>query len=100
MGGGNVHNISKVEILNRVNMSTTYFKGQQYYKEGKTANEPFYPIASKESNDIYQKYKSDANKYGNIVLCGRLAEFEYFNMDKCIEHAFEKMNEIESILRK
>ena len=39
-------------------------------------------------------YREEADRYGNIVLCGRLAEFKYYNMDVCIEHAFEKFNDI------
>lgn len=33
-----MHNISKAEMLDRVNISTTYFKGQDYYTQGRVKN--------------------------------------------------------------
>ena len=69
-----------------------------YDKNGKTGNIPYYPVLTEESSEMYAKYVSEANKYGNIVLCGRLAEFKYYNMDICIEHALEKFEEIKERL--
>ena len=58
------------------------------------ANIPYYPVLTEDSQKLYAHYVAEAEKYGNIVLCGRLAEFKYYNMDVCIEHALEKFNEI------
>ena len=69
-----------------------------YDKNGKIGNIPYYPVLTEESGEMYAKYVSEANKYGNIVLCGRLAEFKYYNMDICIEHALEKFEEIKERL--
>ena len=55
---------------------------------------PYYPTLTKESQELYRLYLHEAEKYGNIVLCGRLAEFKYYNMDVCIEHALEKFEKI------
>ncbi len=57
---------------------------------------PCYPVVTDESNALYEKYLEEAGKYKNLFLCGRLAEFRYYNMDVCIEHAlayFEKVRE-------
>ena len=62
------------------------------------ANIPYYPVLTETSRALYQKYLAEANKYGNIFLCGRLAEFKYFNMDICIEHALDKYEEIKERL--
>lgn len=70
----------------------------EYDPYSKEANIPYYPTLTSESLELYEKYFNDANKYGNIVLCGRLAEFRYYNMDICIEHALEKFEEIKKIL--
>ncbi len=35
LGGGYMHKITKEQILNRISMATTYFKGYDYYKQGK-----------------------------------------------------------------
>ena len=65
-----------------------------YDKNAEVGNLPYYPVVTEESNKMYAEYVAEAQKYGNIVLCGRLAEFKYYNMDVCIEHAFEKFNDI------
>lgn len=66
----------------------------EYNPDDNKANIPYYPVLTDESRALYAKYSEEAAKYKNIVLCGRLAEFKYYNMDICIEHALEKFNEI------
>ena len=63
------------------------------------ANIPYYPVLTEESQETYKKYLAEVQKYGNIVLCGRLAEFKYYNMDVCIEHALQKFEEIKEKLK-
>lgn len=65
-----------------------------YDPKAERGNTPYYPVVTDESDRTYEKYVSEAKTYGNIFLCGRLAEFKYYNMDICIEHAFEKFEEI------
>ena len=61
---------------------------------------PFYPVITDETKQRYERYLNEAKKYGNIFLCGRLAEFRYYNMDDCILHAFEVFDEIKEYLNK
>ena len=70
-----------------------------YDKNAEVGNIPYYPVVTDESNEMYEKYVAEAQKYGNIVLCGRLAEFKYYNMDVCIEHALQKFEEIKERLK-
>ena len=44
--------------------------------------EPFYPIPTVVNNNIYRLYKSEADKLSNVIFCGRLAEYQYYNMDQ------------------
>ena len=69
-----------------------------YDKNAGIGNIPYYPVVTEESNKMYEKYLDEAKKYGNIFLCGRLAEFKYYNMDICIEHALEKFEEIKKLV--
>lgn len=48
---------------------------------------PYYPINNKENLELYAKYVQFLSKFGNIYLCGRLAEYKYYDMDKCVERA-------------
>jgi len=60
----------------------------QVYEPG-TAGEPFYPVINDESKALYEKYKRDVQRVPNFYLCGRLAEYKYYNMDAVIERALE-----------
>ena len=69
-----------------------------YDKNAEKGNIPYYPAVTEESNLMYEKYLSEVKKYKNIFLCGRLAEFKYYNMDVCIEHALEYFETIKEYL--
>ena len=62
--------------------------------EAETAAEPYYPILTKDSQIQYQRYRDVLERIPNLFLCGRLADFKYYNMDVCIEHALEKFEKI------
>jgi UDP-galactopyranose mutase len=55
-----------------------YTKGQEAY----------YPINTARNNELYLKYKEKADQEG-IIFCGRLGAYQYLDMDKAIEKAFE-----------
>lgn len=50
----------------------------------KDGTEPYYPIPTETNSKIYQQYIFAAAKYSNLILCGRLAEYKYYNMDQAI----------------
>jgi len=50
---------------------------------------PCYPIINEPNLALYKKYSDLSKKYKNLVLCGRLAEYQYFNMDQVILHALD-----------
>lgn len=70
----------------------------QYDKNAKVGNIPYYPVVTEESKKVYEQYVQEVEKYKNIFLCGRLAEFRYYNMDICIEHALEYFENIKEYL--
>ena len=70
-----------------------------YDPSSKTGNIPYYPVVTKESEALYQRYKDEAAQYKNLFLCGRLAEFKYYNMDVCIEHALAYFENIRAYLK-
>ena len=49
--------------------------------------EPYYPVLTAESQAQYLKYLKEAQKVKNLILCGRLADFQYYNMDQALERA-------------
>lgn len=56
------------------------------YKEGEKM-EPYYPVLTEASQKQYAQYKALADKIPNLICCGRLADFKYYNMDQALERA-------------
>lgn len=56
------------------------------YKDGETL-EPYYPVLTPQSQKQYGKYKVLADQIPNLICCGRLADFKYYNMDQALEKA-------------
>lgn len=52
---------------------------------------PTYPIIlpKKENRDIYNKYRLKGDRVNNLILIGRLAEYQYYNMDEIVAEALE-----------
>lgn len=55
--------------------------------------EPFYPIPTTEHKELYLKYKTKANTLKNVLFCGRLAEYQYYNMDQVVANTLKKFDE-------
>lgn len=55
---------------------------------------PFYPIQSDSSRKKYLDYVNLSRKYDDLYLCGRLAEYTYFNMDAVVDKALTLADKI------
>lgn len=55
--------------------------------DGTDSAEPYYPVLTAESQKQYAQYRDAAEKIPNLILCGRLADFRYYNMDQAVERA-------------
>lgn len=56
------------------------------YQEG-TQQEPYYPVLTEQSQQQYAQYRRAAEAVPNLICCGRLADFKYYNMDQALEQA-------------
>lgn len=65
-----------------------------YDKNGVKGNEPYYPILTSESQKMYKMYKQYALLFSNLNLCGRLADFQYYNMDQAVVRALKVYEEL------
>lgn len=52
------------------------------------SNNKIYPVDTHQSQGMYRKYKQLADRKG-IILCGRLANYKYIDMDVAIKQALE-----------
>ena len=50
---------------------------------------PYYAIINPENNALYGQYKALADRFPNLHLLGRLAEYKYYNMDAIASRALD-----------
>lgn len=68
---------------------TTIVKEYSRAYEGKEGEIPYYAIINPENNALYGQYAALAQRFGNLHLLGRLAEYKYYNMDAIAARALE-----------
>lgn len=55
----------------------------------KINQEPYYPIPQQANHLLYKKYLELADNYKNIIFCGRLADYQYYEMQQVIARALK-----------
>ncbi|MDF9407898.1 UDP-galactopyranose mutase [Pelotomaculum isophthalicicum JI] len=80
-----------------VNGKTTILKEYplHYNIMAEKGNIPYYPIINERNLKRYEMYKADIERTGNIFLCGRLAEYKYYNMDAVVDRAIKIAEEVD-----
>ena len=56
--------------------------------------EPFYPVPKAESKELYQKYFHRSKQLDSVTLIGRLAEYQYYNMDQVVANVLSVFERI------
>lgn len=73
-------------IYPALSLKTTLLK--EYPKEHrKEITVPYYPIFNDKNREQYEHYKNKAQRFANLILLGRLAEYRYYDMDDIIAKA-------------
>lgn len=49
--------------------------------------EKYYPIPKEDNQELYKKYKAEVDQLDNVIFCGRLADYKYYNMDQVVARA-------------
>ena len=73
---------------------TTIVKEHSLAYTGEEGQIPYYAIINPANNALYGQYKALADRFGNLHLLGRLAEYKYYNMDAIAAKAFELAAEL------
>lgn len=63
----------------------------------KAEGEPYYPIPNLGNKQLYNKYHEEARELKNIYFIGRLAQYQYYNMDVVVEQALKLFEAIVDI---
>jgi len=56
--------------------------------------EPYYPIPTEKNRKLYIKYKEETLKLKEILFCGRLAEYQYYNMDQVVANTLKLVEKL------
>lgn len=79
---------------------TTIMKEYSMAYEGKEGQIPYYSILNDENRKLYQRYYEDVKQYNNIFVIGRLAEYQYYNIDSMVEKALILAEKIQTTKEK
>ena len=53
-------------------------------------NEPYYPIPREQNRSIFNTYSRELEKLnGTVLMAGRLADYQYYNMDQVVARALK-----------
>ncbi len=70
-----------------------HLTGQQHpkttvvYEYPRAEGDPYYPIPRPENRDLYKRYQAMAAEEPGVVFVGRLATYQYYNMDQVVAQA-------------
>jgi UDP-galactopyranose mutase len=59
-------------------------------------NDPYYPIPNPENRKIYNKYQKLGKQDKNVIFVGRLASYQYYNMDQIVGMALAEWVKLSS----
>ena len=57
---------------------------REYPASWEIGDVPYYPVNDERNNALYKEYKALAENEKNVIFGGRLGQYKYFDMDKCI----------------
>ena len=60
---------------------------REYSTEWKPGMEPYYPVNDDRNNELADKYRNLAAKESDVIFCGRLADYRYYDMAPIVEQA-------------
>ncbi len=72
-----------------------YLTGQKHpktsvvYEYPRANGDPYYPIPRPENTALFARYRELAEQVPDVVFCGRLANYKYFNMDQVVAQALK-----------
>jgi UDP-galactopyranose mutase len=81
------------KILSQKLPKTTILKEFPKAYNDKNGDIAYYPIFTKENQNLYNRYADMAKEIPNLTIIGRLAEYKYYDMDDIVLKALEVYEE-------
>ena len=82
--------VSEFKHMTKQKSSSTTICYEYPDKEG----DPYYPIPAVRNKELFSLYKKYSKQFKNIFFCGRLAEYQYYNMDQVVANSFTLLKKI------
>jgi len=79
--------VTEYKYFTEKHSDTTTLSYEYFQDKG----EPFYPIPTEENRVQYNLYKKETEQLKNVLFCGRLAEYQYYNMDQVVINVLQKI---------
>ena len=67
---------------------------REYSSEWHVGMEPYYPVNDEKNNALFEEYKKLAEKEENVIFGGRLGDYKYYDMDKVIAAALDRLEQM------
>lgn len=61
-----------------------------------SGDDPYYPIPNPKNKELYLKYYEESKKLENVFFVGRLAQYEYLNMDQVVKRSLDLFKKLQS----
>ena len=74
--------------------ATTIVREYSRSYTGAAGEIPYYAIINPDNNALYARYRAEADRFPNLHLLGRLAEYKYYNMDAIAGRALDLAEEL------
>ena len=67
---------------------------REYSSEWSVGMEPYYPVNDEKNDQLFREYKKLAEQEENVIFGGRLGDYKYYDMDKVIAAALERLEDM------
>jgi UDP-galactopyranose mutase len=84
---------NRIQTFNRSKKASTTIAREYPPEYLKKPTYPIIPSPKKKNRDIYRRYRVKFDEFDNLILLGRLAEYQYYNMDKIVAVALKTFEE-------
>ncbi|MBN1403476.1 MAG: NAD(P)-binding protein [Opitutales bacterium] len=62
---------------------------REYPADWELGQDPYYPVPSRESRALYERYRALADGEKDVTFLGRLGTYKYYNMDQVVAQALK-----------
>jgi len=65
------------------------------FEYSQSNGEPYYPVPTNENKELYVRYFDFSKSLKSVMFIGRLAEYQYYNMDQVVANILNKLEILE-----